>query len=193
MAQVALLRTDARIEALRETMSDLLGMNEPRTRIAAMMSGLDIHYDLGEGHPLLGRRMPDLDVVTANGPQRVFTLLHDARPVLLNFGEPGILDVAPWADRVQLMDAQYDGQWELPALGPVAAPTAALIRPDGYVAWVGDSSQAGLADALTTWFGQPAETCCRHATDRACRSNQANRPSDGDFDRRVMAVVAREF
>ena len=106
------------------------------------MSGLDIHYDLGEGHPLLGRRMPDLDLVTANGPRRVFTLLHDARPVLLNLGEPGGFDITPWADRVQLIDAEYAGTWELPALGAVTAPTAVLIRPDGYVAWVGDRNPA---------------------------------------------------
>jgi hypothetical protein len=120
-----------------------------------MMSGLDIHYELGEGHPLLGRRMPDLDLVTANGPLRVFTLLHDARPVLLNLGEPGGFDIAPWADRVQSIDAKYVGTWELPALGAVAAPTAVLIRPDGYVAWVGDLTRLGLADALTIWFGPP--------------------------------------
>jgi 3-(3-hydroxy-phenyl)propionate hydroxylase len=155
MAQVALLRTDDRTNALRETMSELLGMDEPRKRVAAMMSGLDIHYDLGEGHPLFGRRMPDLDLVTANGPLRVFTLLHDARPVLLNLGEPGGFDITPWADRVQLIDAKYVGTWELPALGAVTAPTAVLIRPDGYVAWVGDLTQLGLADALTTWFGPP--------------------------------------
>ena len=100
--------------------------------------------------------MPDLDLVTANGPLRVFTLLHDARPVLLNLGEPGGFDITPWADRVQLIDAKYAGTWELPALGAVAAPTAVLIRPDGYVAWVGDRTQPGLADALTTWFGPPA-------------------------------------
>jgi 3-(3-hydroxy-phenyl)propionate hydroxylase len=121
-----------------------------------MMSGLDIHYDLGEGHPLLGRRMPDLDLVTAGGPLRVFTLLHDARPMLLSLGEPGGFDITPWADRVQSIDAEYVGPWELPALGVVTAPTAVLIRPDGYVAWVGDRSQEGLADALTTWFGPPA-------------------------------------
>ncbi len=155
MAQVALLRTDDRTNALRETMSELLGMDEPRKRVAAMMSGLDIHYDLGEGHPLLGRRMPDLDLVTADGPLRVFTLLHDARPVLLNLGEPGGFDITPWADRVQPIDAEYVGTWELPALGAVTAPTAVLIRPDGYVAWVGDLTQPGLADALTTWFGPP--------------------------------------
>ena len=156
MAQTALMRPGDRIEALRDTMSELLGMDEPRKRVAAMLSGLDIHYDLGEGHPLLGRRMPDLDLVTADGPLRVYTLLHEARPVLLNLGEPGALDITPWADRVQLVDARYVGRWELPALGPVAAPTAVLIRPDGYVAWVGDRSELGLADALTTWFGPPA-------------------------------------
>jgi hypothetical protein len=155
MAQTALMRANDRTEALRATVSELLSMDEPRKRFAAMMSGLDIHYDLGEGHPLLGRRMPDLDLVTADGPLRVFTLLHDARPALLNLGEPGSFDITPWADRVQLVDARYVGTWELPALGPVTAPTAVLIRPDGYVAWVGDLAQQGLADALTTWFGPP--------------------------------------
>ena len=156
MAATALLRGDDHTEALRETMSELLGMDEPRKRFAAMMSGLGVQYDLGEGHPLLGRRMPDLDLVTADGPLRVFTLLHDARPVLLNLGEPGSIDIAPWADRVQLVDAEYAGAWELPALGAVTAPTAVLVRPDGYVAWVGDGTELGLDDALTTWFGQPA-------------------------------------
>ena len=151
----ALMRVDDRIEALRDTVSELLSMDEPRKRFAAMMSGLDIHYDLGEGHPLFGRRMPDLDLVIANGPLRVFTLLHHARPVLLNLGEPGGFDIAPWADRVQSIDAKYVGTWELPALGAVTAPTAMLIRPDGYVAWVGDLTQLGLHDALTTWFGPP--------------------------------------
>ena len=141
MAQTALTRSDARIDALRDTMSELLSMDEPRKRFAAMMSGLDIHYDLGEGHPLLGRRMPDLDLVTADGPLRVFTLLHDARPVLLNLGEPGGFDITPWADRVQLVDAKYAGPWELPVLGAVTAPAAVLIRPDGYVAWAGDGIQ----------------------------------------------------
>ena len=155
MAQIALRRPDDRTKALGDYVSELLSMDEPRRRLAAEMSGLDIHYDLGEGHPLLGRRMPDLDLVTANGPLRVFTLLHDARPVLLNLGEPGGFDITPWADRVQLIDAKYVGTWELPAIGAVTAPTAVLIRPDGYVAWVGDLTQLGLADALTTWFGPP--------------------------------------
>jgi 3-(3-hydroxy-phenyl)propionate hydroxylase len=143
MAQVALLRPGDRTKALRDTISELLSTDEPRRRLAAEMSGLGLHYDLGEGHPLLGRRMPDLDLVTANGPLRVFTLLHDARPVLLNLGEPGGVDITPWADRVRLVDAKYVGTWELPVLGAVTAPTAVLIRPDGWVAWVGDLTQLG--------------------------------------------------
>jgi hypothetical protein len=153
MASTVLTRSDARVDALRDTIAELLGLDEPRKRVAGMMSGLDIHYDLGEGHPLLGRRMPDLDLVTAEGPLRVFTLLREARPVLLNLGEPGSFDVTPWADRVRLVDADYSGRWELPVLGEVAPPAAVLIRPDGYVAWVGEGTEAGLRDALTTWFG----------------------------------------
>jgi 2-polyprenyl-6-methoxyphenol hydroxylase-like FAD-dependent oxidoreductase len=155
MAQTVLARGEARVDAVRDTIADLLGLDEARTRVAAMLAGLDIHYDLGEGHPLLGRRMPDLDLVTPGEPLRVFSLLHDARPVLLNLGEPGAFDITPWADRVRLVDAEHGGAWELPVVGVVAAPTSVLIRPDGHVAWVGDGTDTGLRDALTTWFGPP--------------------------------------
>jgi 3-(3-hydroxy-phenyl)propionate hydroxylase len=153
MAQVALSGPGDRHQALRDTVAELLGMDEPRRRFAAMISGLDIHYDLGDGHPLLGRRMPDLDLVTAARAVRVFALLHDARGVVLNLGTPLAFDTAPWSDRVLAVDAEYDGGWELPVLGHVAAPAAVLIRPDGYVAWVGDGTDTGLRDELTTWFG----------------------------------------
>jgi 2-polyprenyl-6-methoxyphenol hydroxylase-like FAD-dependent oxidoreductase len=157
MASVALRRPDERTTALRESMAELLTMDEPRKRYAGMLSGLDVHYDFGDGHPLLGRRMPDLDLVTAKSPLRVFTLLHEAKPVLLNLGEPGDFDIAAWADRVKLVDAEYAGKWELPVLGTIAAPTAVLIRPDGYVAWVGEGADLGLADALTLWFWPRAD------------------------------------
>lgn len=158
MAQVAMRGTDERTEALREVLTDLLSMEAPRKRIAGMMSGLDIRYDLGDGHPLLGRRMPDLDIVTPDGPVRVFTLLHKARPVLLNFGRPGGFEIAPWADRVQFVDAAYGGTWELPVVGVVTAPEAVLVRPDGHVAWVGQLPDSSLPEALTTWFGPPSLT-----------------------------------
>ncbi len=156
MAQTALLRGDDRVEALREAMAEVLTMQEPRDHFAGLLSGLDLHYDLGEGHPLLGRRMPDLDLEAATGPTRVYTLLHDARPVFLNLGEPGSFDIAPWSDRVKSIDATTEGPWTLPVLGDVTAPTAVLVRPDGHVAWVGDGTADGLADALTAWFGAPA-------------------------------------
>jgi 3-(3-hydroxy-phenyl)propionate hydroxylase len=155
-AMVALNSPDDRHQALRDTMADLLGMDEPRRHIAAMLGALDIHYDLGQGHPLLGRRMPDLDLDTPDGPTRVFALLHDARPVLLNLGAPGRFDVSPWADRVRLVDAKTDGVWELPVLGEVAPVQAVLIRPDGHVAWTGDLTDDTLPDALTYWFGAAA-------------------------------------
>jgi len=160
MAHVALRRPDERTTALRETIAELLLGDESRRRLTAMMVGLDIHYDLGAGHPLLGRRMPDLDLLAPNGAMRVYSLLHDARPVLINFGEPAAFDITliRWADRVRSIDAKYEGAWELPVIGTVAAPTAVLIRPDGYVAWVGEQARMGLNDALTTWLGAPAAT-----------------------------------
>ncbi|MBN9657481.1 MAG: FAD-dependent monooxygenase [Acidobacteria bacterium] len=153
MAAVLLRRADERTKAVQDTVAELLGMEEPRKRFAAEMSGLGIRYDLGEGHPLLGRRMPDLEVIAAQGPVRVFTLLHKARPVLLNFDERGRFDIAPWADRIQLVEASYAGAWELPAIGPVPAPAAVLVRPDGYVAWVGDAAGQDPGEAITKWFG----------------------------------------
>ncbi|MDB5589340.1 MAG: putative aromatic compound monooxygenase YhjG [Devosia sp.] len=153
LAAVALRREDDRTKALRETMVELLGTDESRKRFEGIMSGLGIHYELGEGHPLLGRRMPDVDLVTASGPMRVFALMHDARPLLLNFGLPGGIGITAWADRVRVVDAEYSEPWELPALGTVPPPSAVLVRPDGYVAWVGDGTQFGLSEALSTWFG----------------------------------------
>ena len=153
MAAVALSTPDDRHAALRDIMAEVLSMDEPRRRIAGMISGLDIHYDLGAGHPLVGRRMPDVDLHTAGGSTRVFTLLHDARPVLLNLGEPGAFDISPWENRVRIVDARHAGVWELPVLGEVAAPQAVLIRPDGHVAWAGDLAEPELPQALATWFG----------------------------------------
>jgi 2-polyprenyl-6-methoxyphenol hydroxylase-like FAD-dependent oxidoreductase len=158
MAATALNRGDDRTNALRKMMSDVLSMDAPRKRYAAMLSGLDVHYDFGVGHPLLGRRMPDLEL---EGGVRVFTLLHDARPVLLNLAEPAALDITGWADRVKRIDARYAGAWELPVIGVVASPSAVLIRPDGHVAWVGEGTDKGLRDALTTWFGLPSTAAPR--------------------------------
>ncbi|MCK1287539.1 FAD-dependent monooxygenase [Bradyrhizobium sp. 44] len=157
MAQIALLRRgEDGLKAARDIVAELLAMDAPRQRFGAMMSGLDVHYDLGQGHALLGRRMPDLDLTVEGRPLKLFTLLHDARGFLLNFAEKNSFDIAPWADRIKTVDAEYDGTWELPTIGQVAAPKAVLVRPDGHVAWVGDESQYGPAEALTKWFGAAA-------------------------------------
>jgi hypothetical protein len=165
MAQAPLARSDARIEALRETLTELLSMDEPRRRLAGQVASLDIHYDLGEGHPLLGRRMPDLELATGSGPTRAFELLHEARPVLLDLGGLDGFDATPWSDRVRVVRAGHSGTWELPVLGEVTAPSAVLIRPDGHVAWVGEGTDEGLAEALERWVGRRTPGGCRPIRD----------------------------
>jgi 2-polyprenyl-6-methoxyphenol hydroxylase-like FAD-dependent oxidoreductase len=174
----ALQETDRRTVAIRETLAELVDMEEPRLRVAGAASGLGIHYDLGEGHPLLGRRMPDRDLVTNAGPVRAFELLHEAKPVLLELGGHGELDISPWADRIAVVSGRSDGPWELPVLGAVPSPTGVLIRPDGHVAWVGDGTDAGLVKALHTWFGPPG----RPSTD------PDDRPMSADEDGRRGAA-----
>jgi 3-(3-hydroxy-phenyl)propionate hydroxylase len=153
MVQALLQRGDARTEAMRDTFADMLSFEGPRNQLAGLMSGLDVKYDLGTAHPLLGRRMPDLDLTTPHGPRTVFELLHGATPVVLNFGAPDSLDISPWTHRVRHIAANYSGTWQLPVVGTVTPPAAVVIRPDGHVAWVGDGTQAGLPEALTAWFG----------------------------------------
>lgn len=153
MAQTELLRPGARPRALRGIVSELVEMDGPRKRLGGMLSGLDLRYEPGDGHPLLGRRMPDLDLTTADGERPLFTLLHAARPVLVDLGLRDGLELAGWTDRVDVVRAEYAGPWELPVVGEVAAPAATLIRPDGYVAWVSDGSTSGLGQALARWFG----------------------------------------
>ncbi|OZF03221.1 FAD-dependent monooxygenase [Rhodococcoides fascians] len=142
MAQSLFQKADPRQEAMKDLLDEIV-VGDGATRMAALISGLDVTYEMGVGHPLLGRRMPDLDLVTDTGPTRVFELLHSAAPVLLEFSGPSVNGVR----------AQCDGPWELPVIGEVPAPTAILVRPDGYVAWVGEGTDDGLPAALTTWFG----------------------------------------
>jgi 3-(3-hydroxy-phenyl)propionate hydroxylase len=155
MAEVALRRPDDRTRALAGVVAELLALDEPRRLLAAELSGLGVRYPLGDGHPLLGRRMPDLELRTADGPARVFERLHHAGPLLLDFGAAGGFDLAPWSDRVQRVRASCPARWELPEVGALPAPGAVLVRPDGYVAWTGEREAGGLSEALEHWFGPP--------------------------------------
>ncbi len=159
MAQSLFQKADPRQEALRDLLDEVLRVDDAGTPIAALISGLDVAYDLGVGHPLLGRRMPDLELVVPDGSVRVFELMHRARPLVLQFGGPP-LDLASGRDRVDHVRASYDGRWELPVLGEVRAPTAVLVRPDGHVAWVGEGSSEGLSEALSRWCGVVGDPQC---------------------------------
>jgi hypothetical protein len=156
MAGSALLRADAHTDAVRDTLAELLAMDEPRKQLASELSGLDVRYDLGDGHPLLGRRMPDLDLTTTTGPRRVFSLLHGGQAVLLDLDDTlDVSDWRPWAGRIRCVRAKCESPWEPPSLETAKAPTAVLIRPDGYVAWVAERTAEGLADAMSKWCGPP--------------------------------------
>jgi 2-polyprenyl-6-methoxyphenol hydroxylase-like FAD-dependent oxidoreductase len=154
LAFVALQTGDDAHDALARVLAELLVMDEPRKHLAGDLSGLGIHYELGDGHPLVGRRMPDLDLQTADGPTRVFALLHDARPLLLDLGAEGDQRAAPPRPaRVRHVAARYDGAWELPVIGEVPAPPAVLVRPDGHVVWAGALTDPALPRAMESWFG----------------------------------------
>lgn len=158
MALGTLQRRDDRIGALAEIVSELAVMDGPRQNLAGVISGLDIRYDFGDGHPLLGRRMPDLDLTTTDGPARLYQFLRDARPLLIRLHPDTAAEANGWEDRIRTLAATTQGPWQLPVIGEIAPPGAALLRPDGYVAWTDEQGQPALTAALATWLGSPAPT-----------------------------------
>ena len=156
MAQSLFQQADPRRAALRDLLDTVLAVPGAGVPVAALVAGLDVRHDLGPGHPLLGRRVPDVDLVTPDGPRRLFSLLHGARPVLLSLdGSP--LTPGRWAGRVRHVTAITADRWVVPVVGEVPAPTAVLIRPDGHAGWVAgpDGGDDGLTSALATWCGRP--------------------------------------
>jgi 3-(3-hydroxy-phenyl)propionate hydroxylase len=150
MAQTVLQRNDGRTAALTATIDGFLRMTEPRVATAALIHGLDVDYEPDATHPLVGRRVPDLDLLTGAGPTTVFALLHEARPLLLEFAGA---ERSGTPDRVRVVQAAPTGPWELPVIGSVPAPDAVLVRPDGHVAWVDGDPGHSYADAVLRWFG----------------------------------------
>ena len=153
LALTALNRGDEHSTALRGLVATTMKMDEPRRWYSAKVSGLDIRYGEDGGHALLGRRMPDLDLVTPDGPTRVFELMRDARPLLLNLGSLACAVPARWDERIRQISATFTGNCEMPVIGVVPTPAAVLVRPDGHVAWISTGNCEGLVEALTRWFG----------------------------------------
>ncbi|WP_431953890.1 FAD-dependent monooxygenase [Nocardia lijiangensis] len=166
-AQTALIKPGRQNDALRDVIADILTVPEVCLRLSGILSGLDLRYPLGDTHPLLGRRMPNLALSIDRGVTDVFTVLQQARPILIDLGAAVSADIlAPWADRVNRVDARLESaqpgdRWHLPVFGDVPAVDAMLVRPDGYVAWVNPANRPidheTLTTALTQWLGA-AET-----------------------------------
>jgi 3-(3-hydroxy-phenyl)propionate hydroxylase len=158
-AAVAIGIQDEQHQALREVVGDLLALDEARRQMASMLFALDIRYDLGDGHPLVGRRMPDLDLEVDGATTRVAELLHAARPLLLHLRTPAPpVDVGPWRDRLEVVVADAETTCELPLIGSVELPAAVLVRPDGHVAWAGEGADPALRTALSRWLGEGGAT-----------------------------------
>ncbi|MFE0178428.1 rifampin monooxygenase [Streptomyces sp. NPDC059002] len=138
-AQITLLGTDPGATALRELFAKLMDFEEVNRYVTGMITAVDVRYDFGAGHELLGRRMRDLELKRG----RLYELLHEGRGLLLD--QTGRLSPEGWADRV---DHVVDVSEQLDA-------PAVLLRPDGHVAWAGED-QEGLLGALQQWFGAAA-------------------------------------
>ncbi|MFJ3671268.1 FAD-dependent monooxygenase [Streptomyces sp. NPDC090106] len=144
---------------LRELMGELIQYDDVKRHLSGLVSGLDVHYDVGEGtHPLLGRRLPPRTLTTPSGdPVTTMELLHQGHGVLLDLADDPALRAAaaPWQDRVTTVTARPD-----PTEPVLTSTTALLVRPDGYLAWATGTTPdpAGLRTALHRWFGDPGNT-----------------------------------
>lgn len=146
MAQSALMAGGPEVAELRKLFGELIAMPEVSEHLGRLLAGSDVRYDVGDDHRLSGYLVPE---VTLDDGRRVASLLHKARPVLLDLcGGAAATGARGWADRVDIVEAELAG-----------GPAAILLRPDGYVAWAADEFVAGatssLEAALGRWFGSP--------------------------------------
>jgi bifunctional hydroxylase/dehydrase len=151
LTQRSLYLGGADVQPMRDVFAELLTHEEVRRHLIGMCTGLDIRYEVGDDHPLAGRRLPDQDLLVGDEKTHTYALLHEARGVLLNLHDSADMraTVGPWADRVTAVTATRPD--------PDAPAASVLVRPDGYVAWISPTGSAdGLADALARWFGAPS-------------------------------------
>jgi bifunctional hydroxylase/dehydrase len=152
-AQGLLFLSGAEVQPLRDVLTELIQYEVVSRHLAAMVSGLEIRYDVGDGrHQLLGRRLPNVELVGEDFKTGSSELLRGGRGVLLDLEDNAVLRrrATGWADRVDVVTAELHGHGQD---GPLAGTAAVLVRPDGYVAWAAPGSHDDLPTCLERWFG----------------------------------------
>jgi bifunctional hydroxylase/dehydrase len=152
-AQSLLILGGDEVAPMRQVLTELLGYPQVGRHLAAMVSGLDIRYDVGGGdHPLLGARMPHLELAAMDGRTSSTALLRTGRGVLLDLADNAVLRgrVSGWSDRVDVVTAAPVG---VGPDAPLAGVAGVLLRPDGHVAWIAPGGRLDLPAALRRWFG----------------------------------------
>ena len=136
-AQAVLLSPEPGPRSVRRLVSELMEFEEVNRYLIEKITAIGVRYDFGSSHPLVGCRLRDIGLKRG----RLYGLMHSGRGLLLD--QTGQLGVSSWADRI---DHIVDKSSELDV-------PAALLRPDGHVAWVGDDQQE-LRVLLPKWFGE---------------------------------------
>jgi 2-polyprenyl-6-methoxyphenol hydroxylase-like FAD-dependent oxidoreductase len=147
-AQVAIIKPDPHARAIAAVVRDLIATKDGTNYFIEKISGVSMHYDLGEAHPLVGHSAPDFELEDGN---RLGALLQDGRGLLLDFTANESLNTLCKGrqDRLQYVASHAKDQKGLAAL---------LVRPDGFVAWATDANldTTGADQSIHHWFGAPS-------------------------------------